>query len=96
VSRVSGLPTALILIAAVTWSTVLLLIVTMAGVLLTTHLVRTRLFGAKNGKNEQKQAQGRTWSSVKTDAVASAQRRKPTASAAKRQPSAGRKKAKKR
>ncbi len=95
-SRVPGLPTAFILIAAVTWSAVLLLIVTMAGVLLTTHLVRTHLFGDKSGKNAQRRATGRTWSSVKNDAVTSAKRRKPSAAAGKRQPAAGRKKTKKR
>jgi len=80
-----GLVVALMLIAAVTWQSVVLLVVTMIGVLLTTHLVRTRLFGDK-GRQQQKQT-GRTWSSVKRDAVASATRR--------RQPAGGRKKAKK-
>lgn len=84
-SHVHALP-ALVLIAAITWQSVVLLVVTMAGVLLTTHLVRTRLFPDK-GKQRKTPASGRTWSSVKRDAVATANRR--------RQPAGGRKKAKK-
>jgi hypothetical protein len=95
VSEVPGLPTAFVLIAAVQWSAVLLLIVTMAGVLLTTHMVRTRLFGDKGGKAATRRPPGRTWTAVKNDAVSTASRRRQSAGG-KRQPAAGRKKAKKR